>query len=138
MWKDWLTNNYQFVGVVYRRKVTAAVPKVFSDTLTAELRKADISMLESDVTAARISLDHTVLSTATTSAPATPVTAIDYGLLATLAGEQHQHPIGLRFVRRQVVRLRRADHPHPVLPAQVRREHLGLGRRRGSQVVSGS
>ncbi|HEY2415875.1 MAG TPA: pilus assembly protein TadG-related protein [Pirellulaceae bacterium] len=34
--KDWLTNNYQFVGVVYRRKVAAAVPKVFSDTLTAD------------------------------------------------------------------------------------------------------
>jgi hypothetical protein len=34
--KDWLMTNYQFVGVVYRRKVTAAVPKVFSDTLTAD------------------------------------------------------------------------------------------------------
>jgi serine protease AprX len=50
--------------------------------LTAELRKADISMLESDVAAARISLDHTVLSTGTTTSSA--VTPIDYGMLGTL------------------------------------------------------
>jgi hypothetical protein len=34
--KDWLINNYQFVGVVYRPKIAAAIPKVFSDTLTAD------------------------------------------------------------------------------------------------------
>jgi hypothetical protein len=34
--KNWLNLNYQFVGVVYRRKVTAAVPRVFFDTLLAD------------------------------------------------------------------------------------------------------
>src|SRR5206468_4371618 len=63
-----------------RRKIDAE--HLFINALTAELGKADISMLESDGNAARISLDHTVLSTAVAAQPA-PV-PIDAGLLATL------------------------------------------------------
>jgi len=33
---DWLTLNYHFVGVVYRPKISAAIPKVFRDTLQAD------------------------------------------------------------------------------------------------------
>ncbi len=32
----WLTKNYHFVGVTYRRKLAAAIPRVFRDSLTAD------------------------------------------------------------------------------------------------------
>jgi len=33
---DWLTQTYHFVGVAYRRKMGAAIPNLFRDTLTAD------------------------------------------------------------------------------------------------------